>query len=123
MQDFNISDYNEVINGRKTYKTIADNLKNNHSTIIGWHDGDSTHYDILFTLGAVGNGGYQRGIRNTDLFVSVISVGSFGFKTDSLKDVGYIAEKLFNCRVDNSVEYLTNLINGVIKELNNGFDS
>lgn len=64
-----------------------------------------------------GEGCYQRGLRITDLFVSIMSVGSFGFKTDSTKDVGYIAEKLFNSRVDDSVKAVTDLINGIIKEL------
>lgn len=48
-----------------------------------------------------------------------MSIGSFGFKVDSTKEAGYIAEKLFFGRLDDSVKAVTELINGVIKELNN----
>ena len=112
-------EYNEVINDKETYKDIANALRSRFNVFIGWTDNDSTHYDILFTYGAIGNGGYQRGLRRTDLFVSIMSIGSFGFKVDSTKEAGYIAEKLFFGRLDDSVKAVTELINGVIKELNN----
>ncbi len=117
MNQYKVNSYDEVINDNGTYKVIAGNLKRGYSTFIGWTDNDSTHYDILFTYGCTGEGCYQRGLRITDLFVSIMSIGSFGFKTDSTKDVSYIAEKLFNNRIDSSVEAITTLINGIIKEL------
>lgn len=117
MLDLDLNNWGEAINGKKTYKSIAQALKNNSSVFISWSDNDYTHYDILFNYCCLGNGGYQRGLRNTDLFISVMSIGSFGFKIDSDKDVGYIAEKLFNGREDESVKAITKLINGIIKEM------
>lgn len=117
MNQFKKNNYNEVLNDIGTYKVIAGNLLQGLNVFIGWTDNDSTHYDILFTYRALGNGGYQRGLRMSDLFVSIMSIGSFGFKTDSYKDIGYIAEKLFYNHVDDSVKAVTELINGVIKEL------
>lgn len=109
--------YGEVINGEKTYAVIKDNLLKGKNVLVGWTDGLSTHYDILFTYQAEKYGSVQRGLKSTDLFVSVIGFGTFGFKIDSLKHSSYIAEKLFNYRYDSSVEEITKLINGVINEL------
>lgn len=114
---FDRNEYDEIINGEGTYKVIAGNLVQGLSVFIGWTDNVYTHYDILFTYKAMGTGGYQRGLRTSDLFVSIMSVGSFGFKIDSDKDVGYIAEKLFYGREDESVKAVTELINGIIKEM------
>ena len=115
---YNKNLYDEVINGNETYKAIATNIKKGFSTFISWTDNDSTHYDVLFTYGCVGSGGYQRGLRVTDLFISVMSIGSFGFKIDDMKSAGYIAEKIFHGRLDKSVVALTELINGVLNGLN-----
>ena len=114
----NIDEYGEVINGEQTYIKIAKFLKDKTPILVGWTDEEFTHYDILFIYNCNGMGMYQRGIRISDLFVSIISVGSFGFKTDTEKGVGYVAEKLFKGRTDVSVEKVTQLINGIIKELN-----
>lgn len=114
---FNKNEYDEIINGEETYKVIAGNLLQGLNVFIGWTDNIYTHYDILFTYKALGTGGYQRGLRTSDLFVSIMSIGSFGFKIDSDKDVGYIAEKLFNGRENESVKAITELINGIIKEM------
>ena len=114
---FNKNEYDEIINGEETYNVIAGNLLQGLNVFIGWTDNIYTHYDILFTYKALGTGGYQRGLRTSDLFVSIMSIGSFGFKIDSDKDVGYIAEKLFNGREDESVKSVTELINGIIKEM------
>ena len=114
----NKDSYEEVINGKETYTSIAEFLKANKSVIIGWTDEEYTHYDILFNYGnVVKEGNMQRGIKNTDLFVSIIDKTSYGFKADSEKLGGYIAEKL---RLGNNVTAtkVTELINGVIKELN-----
>lgn len=94
---YNKNLYDEVINGNETYKAIATNIKKGFSTFISWTDNDSTHYDVLFTYGCV---------------------GSFGFKIDDMKSAGYIAEKIFHGRLDKSVVALTELINGVLNELN-----
>lgn len=115
---FNKNEYDEIINGEGTYKVIAGNLKQGLSVFIGWTDNIYTHYDILFTYKALGTGGYQQGLRTSDLFVSIMSIGSFGFKIDDMKSAGYIAEKIFHGRLDKSVVALTELINGVLNELN-----
>lgn len=72
----------------------------------------------MFTWGAYkedGNG-LQRGIKGTDLFVSIISLGSFGFKVDTIKHSGYVAEKLKLCG-EITIEKFTELLNGIIAEL------
>lgn len=43
--------YGEIINGIDTYSEIAKQLLLNKSVGIGWTDEDSTHFDIIFTLG------------------------------------------------------------------------
>lgn len=115
----NYNEYGEVINGKITYKTIAENLKCKIPTLIGWTDERATHYDILFNYGTDKNGYVQGGIKENDLFISIMRIGAFGFKIDCEKHSEYIAEKLFNGRLDSSVKKLTELINGVIVELNN----
>lgn len=113
----NINEYGEIINGDGTYKVIANRLLNGESVLIGWTDEEFTHYDILFNFGAyrLDNNYIQRGIRDNDLFVSVMGKGAFGFKYNTLKDAGYIDEKL-----DIWSDDFTALINGIIKELNVG---
>ena len=76
-----------------------------------------THYDILFDYDVLSLGFIQGGIKDDYLFVSIMRIGAFAFKIDDEKHAGYIAEKLFNGRLDSSVEKLTELINGIIKEL------
>lgn len=114
----NKDEYDEIINGPDTYKTIAKKLKEGKSVIIGWTDEEMTHQDILFTGGAYkeeGNG-LQRGIRCSDLFISIMSRGSFGFLPYDEKDVGYVAEKL-SLGINTTSRKLTELINGVINSL------
>ena len=116
----NLDKYGEVINGEKTYVKIAESLKKGTPFFIGWYDEDFTHYDILFSYKCDGEGMHQRGIRNSDLFVSIMSIGSYGFKLEYPKATEYIGEKLFGGRTDISVEKVTQLINGVIEELKKG---
>ena len=112
----NKDEFDEVINGEKTYKEIAYQLKHGNSVIIGWTDEEWTHYDILFTLNVVKEGGLQSGLRWNDLFVSIMRKGAFGFLTDNLKDKGYVAEKL-NLNYNVTAEKITELINGIITNL------
>lgn len=113
----NTNKYQEVINGKDTYKIIAELLSSGLPVFIGWTDEKHTHYDILFTYGSNSVGVHQCGLKFDDLFVSIMGIGAFGFKTDSLKETGYVAEKLFRGRLDESVDSLTDLINGIIREL------
>ncbi len=113
----NYSEYDEVINGEKTYKEIAKLLKEDKAVGIGWTDEIYTHFDIIFKLGLSNKSGiFQRGIKQDYLFVSIIDYTSYGFRADTIKDVGYIQEKL---RMNNETgEKLAELINGIIKEMN-----
>lgn len=92
-----VDKYREVINGDKTYSTIASSVSDFSSAIIGWTDQVGTHLDILFCYmpGYISPAQLQRGIKRNDLFVSIMGTGAFGFKLSS-KDLapGYIAEKL-----------------------------
>lgn len=111
--------YGEIINGEKTYRTVASKLKNGKSVIIGWTDEEYTHFDILFTYSAYKEiGNYlQRGLKGPELFVSVIGKGAFGFGTLTIKDRHYIAEKL-NFNGHPTIDKFAELINGIIAELN-----
>ncbi len=112
--------YGEIINDENTYKDIADILKRGANVVIGWNDEQYTHLDILFSLRAYKEfGNYlQRGLRGNELFVSIISLGAFGFNVyNGEKTPGYIAEKL-NLTGKPTVEKFGELVNGIIKELN-----
>lgn len=110
------NEYGEVINGRKTYKAIATLLNVNETVGIGWTDGESTHLDIIFKLAIAKFGSFQRGLRPSYLYVSIIDHTSFGFVPDSIKEGDYIQTKL---RINNSCgDKVKELINGIIEELN-----
>lgn len=112
----NYDNYYEVINGERTYKVIANRLKNGETIGIGWTDEDKTHLDIIFKLGLDHKEGiFQRGIKSNYLFVSIIDHTSYAFVPDSIKEGTYIQSKL---RMENSCgDKVAELINGIIKEL------
>lgn len=113
--------YDEIINGTKTYKEIANRLKQKTPVIIGWTDEDGTHLDILFTYNVYKEqeNYLQRGLRGNELFVSIMGIGAFGFNINNSKRwLGYIEEKL-NLRGFEVGGQLADLINGVVKELQN----
>lgn len=113
----NIDDYGEIINGPYTYKGIANRLKGRETVIIGWTDEKYTHLDLLFNYKTYKEGMLQRGLRENELYVSIISLGAFGFDVkDREIHRGYIAEKL-NIHGEPTVNKLAELINEVIKEL------
>ena len=114
----NMNKYGEIINGEDTYFAIAKHLMEGESVGIGWTDEDSTHFDIIFTLGINKYGLFQGGIKFDDLFVSIIGWSSYGFKTDGIKLGGYIQEKLRLSNYDILGEKVKELINGVIECLN-----
>ena len=113
----NENGFEEVTNGNNTYNKIAYLLSSEFSVLIGWTDEKHIHYDILLKLGTESFGIHQFGLKKDDLFVSIMGIGAFGFKIDSLKEAGYVAEKLFRGRMDESVISLTDLLNGIIREL------
>lgn len=111
----NYSKYDEVINGKNTYKKIAKLLQENETIGIGWTDEDSTHLDIIFKLGILKFGSFQRGIKAYYLYVSIVDHTSYAFVPDTIKDNCYIQEKL---RMNNSCgDKLADLINGIITEI------
>lgn len=114
----NIDVYGEIINGEDTYREIAKNLMEGESVGIGWTDEDSTHFDIIFTLGIKKYGMFQGGIKADDLFVSILHWSSYGFRTDGIKLGGYIQEKLRLSDYDITGEKVKELVNGVIECLN-----
>ena len=114
----NVDEYGEVINGEDTYFEIAKHLMEGESVGIGWTDEDSTHFDIIFTLGITKYGMFQGGIKADDLFVSILHWSSYGFRTDGIKLGGYIQEKLRLSDYDVTGEKVKELINGVIECLN-----
>ena len=114
----NVDEYGEVINGEDTYFEIAKNLMEGESVGIGWTDEDSTHFDIIFTLGIKKYGLFQRGIKANDLFVSIIDWSSYGFSTYDIKLGVYIQEKLRLSNYDITGEKVKELVNGVIECLN-----
>lgn len=114
-------EYGEVINGELTYEWVADELKMNGKAFIGWTDQNGTHFDILFThwVNLAGNN-IQGGIKpHSDLFVSIMRVGAFGFENfDSETHPGYFEEKLATGRsLGSTAQPLADLINGVKKRL------
>ena len=117
----NKDEYGEIINGESTFRTIANDLLNGNSVIIGWTDEEYDHRDILFTLKPKKYGTLQRGLNfNSHLYISIMNFSCMGllieWKTNNKKDNGYIMEKLrLN---DNSCDNkICELINGVIEYL------
>lgn len=118
----NFNNYGEVINGKQTYEVIAKGLLEGNTIGIGWDDEEYTHLDIIFKIGLDNKyGSFQRGILSEDLFVSIIDHTSYGFIPNTIKDGGYIQEKL---RFENPTgDKLKELINGIIIELNRMCDT
>lgn len=114
----NKDNQNEVINGEETYQDIADNVQGCGATIIGWTPQDGSHYDVLFARFPIFEGTIQGGIQADYLFVSVMRVGAWGFRTDLESSVTgtYIKEKI-GLQGDAESEALAELINGVKKHL------
>lgn len=112
-------DYDEVINGKRTYQFIATQLNSGDAVVIGWTDELATHYDILWVLGAHREGNLQGGLDGHELFVSIMRKGAFGFDADrSLLGPlhpEYVGEKLYVSGV--AAQKLAELINGVLGAL------
>ena len=110
----NFDEYGEVINGEETFKKVAEKLPH-EPVLLGWTDEAGTHLDILLTLGARAFGtNIQGGVRpKTDLFVSIMRWGAFGFDPDH-KDTpaGYYEEKLRKLG-EPCAEKFAALINGI----------
>lgn len=109
---FDTDDFGEIINGIKTYHSIAYHLVTDHAINVGWSDGLESHLDILFAI-PIQFGKVQRGVSNGDLHVSVQGFGQFAFDINENEiHPGYTAEKLRMC-MDDTIQKLTILINEV----------
>lgn len=116
----NFDEHGEVVNGDNTYEDITWNLRHSGPVLIGWTDEASTHLDILFSLARHQSGNAQGGLRLSDLFVSIMRIGAFGFEvSESYHSPGYITEKLFVGPPDQPTAIkLAELINNVKVKLN-----
>ena len=116
----NFDNYEQVINGENTYKTIAKELLDYGRCIIGWTDEKYDHRDILFTYKPHKYGELQRGLRWTYLYISIMGLSCMGFliesATDNRKHTGYIKEKL-RLSENSCDDKICELINGVIHEI------
>lgn len=111
--------WNEILNGERTYTAIANELAANGTVFIGWTDGLHSHFDILMTAHVtLPQGHFQRGINPRDLFVSIMSVGAFGFEIlDADVDGGYVDEKFGKFFGAESADQLAHMISGVRRKL------
>lgn len=93
---------------------IVNNLKENSSLLINIQiKSEYSQYDVMFTYNFNNLGHHQRGILATDLIISVIGFGAFGFNTHIYDtDPGYYTEKL-----GIHSNYLSFLFNEVRKRL------
>ena len=111
--------YGEIINGESTYRTIADELMEGNSVIIGWTDQGYDHRDILFTFRPQKYGTLQRGLNfPSHLYVSIMDFSCMGFlienDSDNRKHPSYIKEKL-RLQDNDCDDKICELINGVIE--------
>lgn len=93
---------------------VVSNLKENSSLLMNIQiEPEYSQYDVMFTYSFNNLGRHQRGILATDLIISVIGFGAFGFNTHIHDtDPGYYAEKL-----GIHSNYLSFLFNEVRKKL------
>lgn len=113
----NFNDYEEVIYGENTCKEIARIIKERKNVLIGFTDEEYEHRDIFFSYSTTQKVGcIQRGIKQDSLFVGIVPDKFYGFRVDTIKSKGYIEEKL-NISYEPMLTKLTDLINGVCKEL------
>lgn len=116
-----VDNTNLVVNAEETYHFLGSLILQFGSCLISWTDGDSTQFDILFTMPMTGDGGrlLQGGIHPGYLYVSIMRLGAFAFEWRDRHESSrsYYAEKLLNDPDDQSVtsEKLAELLNGVRK--------
>jgi hypothetical protein len=112
--------HGEVRNGPETSAAIAETLQDIGCVLIGWSDGDGSHYDIVFALRPRQFGTIMTGVRGPAyLFVGICRVGCFGFAIDDRTAplrAEYVAEKL-SLQQGETASAIARLINGVLAEL------
>lgn len=116
MNDFDIDTYCEITNSQQTYHCIAYSACLN-PILIGWTDGNGSHYDILFTYQPYcpNQSNIQSGLKKDYLFVSIIHGSCYGFeiKPNAYLSARYISEKLGV----NEAPELSALLTGVVKRI------
>ena len=93
---------------------VVQNLKINSSVFMNFQiEEEYSQYDVLFSYNFTNYGIHQRGIRQTDLLISIIGYGAHGFSI-SIPDTdpGYYKEKL-----GVSSNFLSFLFNEIRKKL------
>jgi len=120
MENKMFDEYDQVINSKKTYKTIAETLEDTGKCLIGWTDQRYDHRDILFTYQPKTYGVLQRGFRWCYFYVSIMDSQCYGFlieiNTDNRKHNSYIKEKL-RLHKNECDDSICDLINGIIHEI------
>lgn len=113
--------YGEITNSEATYQAIADGLLGEGSLVVGWTDGDGTHFDVLFVNRPAQVGLLQGGLRGgSDLFVGIMRKGCFGFDATRIDThPTYLAEKLglAEYSASSTIAKLADLVNGVRKAM------
>lgn len=118
--EFDTDSYGTVYNTSHNFALLASILEKGESVLIPWTDEEYTQLDLLFAYKSVSQGRLQRGLKKTDLFVSVIGIGAFGFSVgeDSIEShPSYIKEKFGVNSRGITWDKLTKLINSVRKQL------
>lgn len=108
------NEYGEIYNCLENYREIAEQLNLYKSIIIQWIDEEGLSLTVLFSYDVrkVRNNYLQRGLRSTDLFVSIIPFSSYGFDIKYNINIDYLQEKL-----NIKDEKITSLINGILINL------
>lgn len=93
-----LDEYGYLKNTEDSINLLVMGLKHGHSIMFCVTDKEEeSHYDVVLNYGAflVGDKAIvQRGIKYSDLFVSVMNKGSFGFETGRDSHTSYYSEKL-----------------------------
>lgn len=115
-------EYGTFMNDPENYRFIIETLEEDSLILIAWTDEEGSQYDILFAMPPIGNviGPVQGGIKNQDLFVSIMRKGAFAFEIGRTSHPGYYAEKLNMGGVNVTTEKLGELIDAVRMGWNHG---
>lgn len=116
-ENMNHDEFGTVLNGADTYKEIGLALATDSVVLVPWTDELGTQLDILLvwkpSFCAPSRQLIQGGVRSTDLFVSIMRKGAFGFEVDRTDTAGgYYAEKLGLEKGETALK-LAEFLNGV----------
>jgi len=108
-------------NSKELYEHLAGVLHAEHAVVFGWSSDDDVHLDMLMAYQLAELGNLGRGMSgDDDLFVAIAGMGMFGFELNGLdKHPTYVSSKL-GIAVDATTVELSELINGVCRNLEGG---